>query len=154
MKMCTFIYIYLAKTICMSSTQSTSLGLNDAFENTYTGFEVDSCTSFISVKCKFVNLTWLSRNWSSSSTTQHSRHFLCSFAMFKYLPRSLSGMTMPMSRHSVGTFQETSSHATRQGNSVTIISACWATVDWSWPKEWNLCAQAKLHFKKKSAGGE
>ena len=33
--------------------------------------------------------------------------------------------------------------------SVTVISACWATVDWYWPKEWNKCAQANLHFKKK-----
>ena len=31
----------------------------------------------------------------------------------------------------------------------TVISACWATVDWSWPKEWNWCVQADLHFKKK-----
>ena len=29
--------------------------------------------------------------------------------------RSRSGLTMPLSRHSVGTYQETSSHATRQG---------------------------------------
>ena len=29
--------------------------------------------------------------------------------------RSQSGLTMPLSRHSVGTYQETSSHATSQG---------------------------------------
>ena len=29
--------------------------------------------------------------------------------------RSQSGLTMPLSKHSVGTYQETSSHATRQG---------------------------------------
>ena len=29
--------------------------------------------------------------------------------------RSRSGLTMPLSRHTVGTYQETSSHATRQG---------------------------------------
>ena len=29
--------------------------------------------------------------------------------------RSRSGLTMPLSRHSLGTYQETSSHATRQG---------------------------------------
>ena len=29
--------------------------------------------------------------------------------------RSRSGLTMPLSRHSVGTYQETSSHVTRQG---------------------------------------
>ena len=34
-------------------------------------------------------------------------------------------------------------------HSVTVIYVHWATVDWSWPKEWNWCAQANLHFKKK-----
>ena len=38
---------------------------------------------------------------------------------------------------------------------VTVISARWATVDWSWPKEWKWCAHANLHLKKKkSADGE
>ena len=32
---------------------------------------------------------------------------------------------------------------------VIVISAQWAIVDWSWPKEWNQCARANLHFKKK-----
>ena len=40
----------------------------------------------------------------------------------------------------------------------TVVSARWATVDWSKPKEWNWCARADLHFKKKkkkkSAGGK
>ena len=31
----------------------------------------------------------------------------------------------------------------------TDVSACWATVDWSWHKEWNSFARADLHFKKK-----
>ena len=30
-----------------------------------------------------------------------------------------------------------------------VISARWATVDWSLHKEWNWCAQANLHFTKK-----
>ena len=36
-------------------------------------------------------------------------------------------------------------------HSVTVISACGAAVavDWSWHKEWNLCARANLHLKKK-----
>ena len=34
-------------------------------------------------------------------------------------------------------------------HSVAVISVHWATVDWSWPKKWNLYAQADLHFKKK-----
>ena len=29
-----------------------------------------------------------------------------------------------------------------------IISARWATVDWSWHKEWNQCARDNLHFTK------
>ena len=37
--------------------------------------------------------------------------------------RSRSGLTMPLSRRSVGTYLEMSSHATRQGNSATVISA-------------------------------
>ena len=42
-------------------------------------------------------------------------------------------------------------------HSATVVSARWVSVDWSWPTEWNLRAQANLHFekkKKKSAGGE
>ena len=34
-------------------------------------------------------------------------------------------------------------------HSVTVVSASWATVDWSRPKEWNYCARANLHLKKK-----
>ena len=33
--------------------------------------------------------------------------------------------------------------------SVTVVSARWATVDWSWPKEWIWCARASLHLLKK-----
>ena len=29
----------------------------------------------------------------------------------------------------------------------TVVSAHWATEDRSWPKEWNQCARANLHFK-------
>ena len=28
----------------------------------------------------------------------------------------------------------------------TVISACWATVDWFWPKMWNWCVWADLHL--------
>ena len=42
--------------------------------------------------------------------------------------RSRSGLTMPLSRHTVAAFQETESQ---------VVSARWATVDWSWPKQWN-----------------
>ena len=61
---------------------------------------------------------------------------------------SRSGLTMPLYRRSVETFPETSSHATCQGtfDHSRLISA---TVDCSWHKEWNWCAQADLHLKKK-----
>ena len=34
-------------------------------------------------------------------------------------------------------------------HSVTVISACRATVDWSWPKKKNWCAWGNLHIQKK-----
>ena len=34
-------------------------------------------------------------------------------------------------------------------HSVTVVSARWAPVEWSWPKEWNWCVRANLQFKKK-----
>ena len=66
-----------------------------------------------------------------------------------FTQRSWSELTMLLSRHSVGTYQEMSSRKLVKEHSVTDISAHWAIVDWSWPKEWNLCARADLHFKKK-----
>ena len=33
-------------------------------------------------------------------------------------------------------------------HSATVVSAHRATVDWSWPKRWNWCTRADLHFKK------
>ena len=38
----------------------------------------------------------------------------------------------------------------------TVVPACWATLDWSWPKEWNWCVLAALHMKKeeKSMSGQ
>ena len=38
-------------------------------------------------------------------------------------------------------------------HSATVVSALWASVDWSWPKEWNQCAPPDLHFKKKAQTG-
>ena len=52
---------------------------------------------------------------------------------------------------------ETSSHTTQQLIRVclsTVISACWATLDWSWSKKWNWCLQADLHLEKKKGGGK
>ena len=60
---------------------------------------------------------------------------------------------MPLSRHSVGTYQETRSHAKLVGeHSTTVVSARWATVDRSWRKEWNLCARADLHQDTRKRG--
>ena len=41
-------------------------------------------------------------------------------------------------------------------HSTTVISACWATVYWSWPKEWYYCVQPNFDQKqnKKSTGEE
>ena len=36
----------------------------------------------------------------------------------------------------------------------SVVSARWATVDWSWHKEWNYCARANLNLKKAQAGNE
>ena len=36
----------------------------------------------------------------------------------------------------------------REGLS-SVISVCWASVDWTWSKEWNWCARAYLHLNKK-----
>ena len=65
--------------------------------------------------------------------------------------RSWSGLTIPLSRHSMGTYQEMSIHA------ATVILARWATVDQSWHNEWNKLVQANLHLKQqqqKNAGRE
>ena len=55
---------------------------------------------------------------------------------------SRSGLTMLLSRHSVGTYQETSQHTTCQGHSATVISARWATV-----VDWSLQQQKKVHVE-------
>ena len=54
--------------------------------------------------------------------------------------QSQNGLIMLLTRHSMETFQKMSSHT---------VCHCWATVDWSWPLEWNLCVHANLHFQKK-----
>ena len=34
----------------------------------------------------------------------------------------------------------------------TVVLDHWATVDWSWAKEWNWSLQADLHYERKRAG--
>ena len=56
---------------------------------------------------------------------------------------------MPLSGHSVGTNQETSSHSPHQGtlghSRLSSLGHCGLIL----AKEWNWCARANLHFKKK-----
>ena len=55
--------------------------------------------------------------------------------------RSRSGLTMPLSRHSVGIYPETNSHATCQGtlglSRLGVGSEFCVEGDTSWAKEWN-----------------
>ena len=47
----------------------------------------------------------------------------------------------------VGTLSGNQAHVQLvRESSATVISAHWATVDWSWPKEWNWCMLPYLHF--------
>ena len=63
--------------------------------------------------------------------------------------RSRSGLTMPLSRQSVGTYPETSSHATRQRTLGHSRHSSLSHSGLILAKEWNYCAPANLHFKKK-----
>ena len=68
--------------------------------------------------------------------------------------RSRSGLTMPLSRHSVGTYPETSSHATCQGK--IGQSSQLAEPLWTDPVLKSGVSVSELIFtlKKRSAGGE
>ena len=73
--------------------------------------------------------------------------------------RSRSGLTMPLSRHSVGTYPETSLHATCQGtfghSRLSLLSHCGLFLT---QKSGISVRELKLHFKKKKkfkgTGGE
>ena len=52
---------------------------------------------------------------------------------------------MPLSKHSVGTYQETSSHATRQGTLSHSRLSSLSHFGLTWPKEWNKYARTNLH---------
>ena len=56
---------------------------------------------------------------------------------------------MPLSRHSVGTYPETAHTQLVREHLATVVSARWATVNWSWHKERNPRARANLHLKQK-----
>ena len=67
--------------------------------------------------------------------------------------RSKSGQTMPLSRQSVGIYQETRSHTTCEGTLVhsrlSSLSHCGLIL----AKEWNNFARANLHYKKRVQAG-
>ena len=70
--------------------------------------------------------------------------------------QSQSGLTMSLYRHTVGTYQEMNSHASRQG---TLNHSCLSSLSHHGLiscKEGNYCRGANLHLKKreKSNGGE
>ena len=50
---------------------------------------------------------------------------------------SQNGLTMLLSRHGRGPVRKWAHMQFIREHLVTVISAHWATVDWSWPKEWN-----------------
>ena len=61
-----------------------------------------------------------------------------------------AGVGWMLLRHNVGTGQGKWAHMQLAREfSATVISTCWTTVDWSWPKEWNCCAWADLRLRKK-----
>ena len=63
--------------------------------------------------------------------------------------RSRSGLTMPLPSIMWEPIRKRAHTQLVRDHSVTVGSARWATVDWSWPKERNLCARANFHFTKK-----
>ena len=89
---------------------------------------------------------------SARSTNGRLKNFISKHRLLTQ--RSRSGLTMLSVR--VGTFPGKRVHTQLvRVPSSTVVSACWATVDWSWPKERNWCAGAHLHFpRKKSAGSK
>ena len=62
---------------------------------------------------------------------------------------SRSGLTMPLSRHSVGPVRKRAHTQFVSENLVTVVSARWASVDWSWPNEWNKCVRELISTLKK-----
>ena len=73
-----------------------------------------------------------------------------------FTPWSWSGSTMPLFRHSEGTYQERAYTQFIREHSATVISARWASVDWP-GVESGISARKVISTKKKrkkSAGGE
>ena len=65
---------------------------------------------------------------------------------------SQSGLTV-LSRHSIINMSEKRAHTQLVREcSAPVISACWATVDWPWLKEWSWWMQGDFHLKEKSEG--
>ena len=70
-------------------------------------------------------------------------YFLIPFVLMG--PVVLPSLGIPAKRYSQ--FHHTMKSFGRK-RSATVVSTCWATVDWFWHKEWNLCVQSNFHFVK------
>ena len=70
-----------------------------------------------------------------SAKTASGRLHLNTYTPFTQ--QSQGGLTMPLSRQSVGIYREMSSHATHQGTLSQSLQLAEPHVDWSWPKEWS-----------------
>ena len=116
-------------------------------------------TSDSEVRIHFINRLLMSCSVSNFPSFHLQGHVasLIQTNPLNYLQRTKSVLfQFWQARHDYATVQAqcgnvsgTSSNATHQEHSATVISAHRAVVDWSWPKEWNKCARANLHFKKK-----
>ena len=114
----------------------------------FTSPELSLCWLLFGVHSTLVLPQWHVKDPSHSAKSAGGRlHLNVHTALTQ---RSRSGLTMPLSRHSVGIYIRKRAHTQLvRKHSVTVVSARWATVDWSRPKEWNECARANLHFVKK-----
>ena len=96
---------------------------------------------------------WHAKDLGHSAKSASGRLHLNTHA--PWIQRSRTGLTMPLSRQSVDTYPETSSHATCheafEHSRLSSLNHCRHTLR----TECNQCARTNLHFKKKkSVGGE
>ena len=88
---------------------------------------VNFCAESYSLSIPPMLLQWHVKDLTHSAKSADSRlHLNMHTPLTQW---SQSGLNILLSRHSVGTYPEMSSHATCQGTFV------WATMDWSWQKE-------------------
>ena len=104
------------------------------------------CWLFFGVRSTPVLLQWRVKDLGHSAKSAVGRLHLDTHTPLTQ--RSRSGLTMPLCRHSVEPIKKWAHTQLVRQHSATVISVRWATMDWSWPKEWNWCARANLCFKK------